>query len=396
MDALDHLVGGLGTGILAFCALACVLVTAGLCVAGIGILLIPYTLRVVRLVADRERARLSRWGPEEIFGPGPLPTRLAAALRQPAVRRELGWLGWQAIIGLFLGVFALSLPVWVLENVSFPLWWQLVGGATPGLDFGTVHDWWGALLISLLGLVELPVIVLALPGIAWLQAWPGRTLLAPDSGTDLALRVAELTATRAKALDAHAAELRRIERSLHDGTQNRLVAVTVLIGAAHRALTRNPDDAPEILARAQDAAEQALAELRGVVRSILPPVLTERSLPDALAGLAATCPVRCRIDADLTERYAVSVEATVYFVVAEALTNIAKHSGALEAVVRLHRESDRLHVRISDDGQGGADEHGGTGIDGIRRRVEAHDGTFTLTSPVGGPTTLMVSVPCGS
>src|SRR5207302_2329831 len=123
-------------------------------------------------------------------------------------------------------------------------------------------------------------------------------------------------------------ELRRIERSLHDGTQNRLVAVNVLIGAATRALARDPEDAREILARAQDAAEHALAELRGVVRSILPPVLTERSLPDALSGLAADCLVTCRIDADLTERYAASVEATVYFVVAEALTNIAKHSGA--------------------------------------------------------------------
>jgi signal transduction histidine kinase len=175
-----------------------------------------------------------------------------------------------------------------------------------------------------------------------------------------------------------------------------MVAVNVLVGAAKRALARDPAEAAEILDRAQTAAEYALAELRGVVRSILPPVLTERSLPDALAGLAADCPVTCRIDADLTERCAASVEATVYFAVAEALTNIAKHSGASHATVRLRRHEDRLCAEITDDGSGGADAQGGSGLSGIRRRVEAHDGTFKLSSPVGGPTVLQVGVPCGS
>jgi signal transduction histidine kinase len=230
---------------------------------------------------------------------------------------------------------------------------------------------------------------------ARLQAWPGFRLLSPDRGTDLALRVAQLTATRAGALDAHAAELRRIERSLHDGTQNRIVAVNLLLGAARRAVGRNPADVDAILERAQDAAEQALAELRGVVRSILPPVLTDRSLPDALTALAADCPVTCRIDADVPDRCAASVEATAYFVVAEALTNIARHSGASTATVLLRRQENRLCVEVRDDGHGGADEHGGSGIGGIRRRVEAHDGTFALASPAGGPTFLTVSLPCG-
>ncbi|MFD0656663.1 sensor histidine kinase [Thermocatellispora tengchongensis] len=230
---------------------------------------------------------------------------------------------------------------------------------------------------------------------ARLQAWFGRRLLRPGPDVDLSLRVAQLTATRAAVLDAHAAELRRIERSLHDGTQNRLVAVNVLLGAALRALERDPATAKASLERAQSAAEQALAELRGVVRTILPPILADKSLADALAGLAAACPVPCTIDADLPVRAAASVEATAYFVVAEALTNIAKHSGARQAVVSVRRLDDRLRLQVVDDGRGGADESG-SGLVGIRRRVEAHDGSFTLDSPPGGPTVLDVTLPYGA
>jgi signal transduction histidine kinase len=396
LDALDHIVGGLGTAVLAAVAVLWLLLSLVLCLVGVGFYLLSPALRLVRMVADRERARLSRWGPE-IMGAEPVPARLGEALRQPTVLRELGWIGCHATLGMLLSLTALTMPIDGLHDLLLPLWWRLVSPSADitSQNFFTVHDWPGAFLACLLGIVALTITVLLLPVMAWVQAWPGRRLLVPDEGTDLALRVAELKATRAAALDAHATELRRIERSLHDGTQNRLVAVTVLIGAANRALARNPDDAREILSRAQDAAEHALAELRGVVRSILPPVLTERSLPDALTGLAADCPVRCEIDADVTDRYAASVEATVYFVVAEALTNVAKHSAASQATVRLHRRDERLCVDITDNGRGGAEVSGGSGLTGIRSRVEAHDGMFALRSPVGGPTVLTVSVPCG-
>ncbi|MGH3373533.1 MAG: sensor histidine kinase, partial [Actinoallomurus sp.] len=193
-----------------------------------------------------------------------------------------------------------------------------------------------------------------------------------------------------------ATELRRIERSLHDGTQNRLVAVSVLLGATRRALTREPAAAEAMLERAQDAAEQALAELRTVVRGILPPVLADRGLTGALAGLAADCAVPCRVEVDVPGRCAASVEATTYFVVAEALTNIAKHSGGRHATVTVRRRGDRLSVRVEDDGVGGAEEDEGSGLTGIRRRVDAHDGLLILTSPPGGPTSLLVELPCGS
>jgi signal transduction histidine kinase len=298
---------------------------------------------------------------------------------------------------LFLGLLGVTMPLYAVTDGTFPLWWYLVPpeAASDTLGLVLVHDAQEALWVGLMGLGWLVVAVAVMPGMARLQAWLGRRLLPPDPGTDLSLRVAQLTATRAAALDAHATELRRIERSLHDGTQNRLVAVNVLLGAARRALARDPSSADAILDRAQGASEEALAELRGVVRSILPPVLTDRSLADALTALAASCPVSCRIDAGMLGRCAASVEATAYFVVAEALTNITRHSGAQHAVIELRRRGDRLCLEITDDGDGGAAEHTGSGIAGIRRRVEAHDGTFVLASPTGGPTALTVSLPCG-
>ncbi|HKN54232.1 MAG TPA: sensor domain-containing protein [Amycolatopsis sp.] len=396
VEALEHLVGGLGSAVLALVALIALVLVAVLCLAGVGLLLAPSALRMVHVVADRERARLTRWGPD-VISPGPVPERLADALRDGATRREIGWLAVHAVAGWGLGLVGLAIALNTVRDGTFPLWWYLLpaDAATPSLGLWTVHDVPGSLAVGLLGVGWVFVSVGLLPGMARLQALPGRRLLRPGAETDLALRIAHLTATRAAALDAHSAELRRIERSLHDGTQNRLVAVNVLLGAARRALTRDVADAEAILDRAQDAAEEALAELRAVVRGILPPVLAERSLADALTGLAATSPVRCLIDADLPGRYASSVEASVYFVVAEALTNIAKHSGARHAVVRLKRRDDLLCLEIVDDGRGGAGEDGGSGLGGIRRRVEAHDGTFALASPAGGPTTLTVNLPCG-
>ncbi|WP_406146317.1 sensor histidine kinase [Streptomyces sp. NBC_01012] len=396
LDAFEHIVGGMGTAILALIMLLWLIFTAAACLFGVGLFLVPGTLRALRTVTERERERLSRWGPE-IVGPAPGPTRLRQAVADPATRREVGWVAWHAVLGTALGLVGLTLPLTSATDAAFPLWWQLVpaSAATPSIGLWTVHDWPGAFAVSLLGIGWFAVILGVAPGMAWLQAWPGRRLLSPPPGTDLVTRVAELTATRAAALDAHAIELRRIERALHDGTQNRMVAVNVLIGASRRAVSRSPADADALLERAQDAAEQALAELRAVVRSILPPVLADRSLSDALSGLASSCPVPCRIDADVDGRYAASVEATAYFVVAETLTNIAKHSRARHATVTVRHRDGLLRLRITDDGRGGADEHGGSGLAGIRKRVEALDGTLTLASPPGGPTTLEAELPCG-
>ncbi|MGP3933133.1 sensor histidine kinase [Nonomuraea sp. KM88] len=398
LDALERLIGGLGTGVLALLTLMMLVAAALTSVIGVGLLLVPAALHGLRAVANRERSRLADWG-QELITPEPLPDGLRAALADRTVRRELAWVVAHASLGLFLGSVGLTLPIKALQDATFWAWWWLLppGEASDGgLGLWTVDDVPSALSIVLVAPVWIALTMIFSPAMAWLQAWPGRRLLAPDPDADLGVRVAQLTATRAAALDAHATELRRIERSLHDGTQNRLVAVNVLVGAARRAVARNPAAAEDILDQAQGAAEQALTELRGVVRSILPPLLAERSLADALDGLATTFPLPCTIDADIPVRCAMSVEATAYFVVAEALTNVAKHSGARRAHIRVRRHDDLLHVEVVDDGKGGADENGGSGISGIRRRTEAHDGTFAFDSPQGGPTTLRVSLPCGS
>ncbi|MFC7512255.1 sensor histidine kinase [Streptomyces thermocarboxydus] len=187
-----------------------------------------------------------------------------------------------------------------------------------------------------------------------------------------------------------------MERALHDGTQNRIVAVTVLLGAARRALARDPEEAAAVLDRAQDAAEQALTELRAVVRSILPPVLADRSLPDALTALAAAarCPAASTPTCPRAARRRSRRRRT------SRSPRPSPTSPGTAARARRGSPSARphglLHVEVRDDGHGGAGEHGGTGLTGIRRRVEAHDGTLELASPPGGPTTLKVTLPCGS
>ncbi|MCG5462502.1 sensor domain-containing protein [Micromonospora sp. MED01] len=396
VNALEHLVGGLGTATLALGALLWAAIVAVACLGGVGLLAAPGALRAVRSVADRERARLSRWG-DSIPTPGPVPDGLRTAVHDPFVRRELGWVGLCSLIGLVTGLVGVALPLYAVQDATFPLWYRLVPpDAAPGIVWWRIDGLSDALWVGLLGVGWLAAAIWFSPVLARLQAWPGRWLLPPPPGVDLSMRVAELTATRAAALDAHAVELRRIERSLHDGTQNRLVAVNVLLGAARRAVRRNPDRADEILGQAQDAAEQALGELRTVVRGILPPVLDDRGLAGALAGLAGSCAVPCRLEVDVAVRCAASVEATAYFVVAEALTNVVRHSGASQVDVVVRRERGRLLVSIEDDGHGDADETRGSGLTGIRRRVEAYDGRMTLTSPPGGPTRMDVELPCGS
>lgn len=394
LGALRQLIGGLGTALLAAGTLVGVGVTALLCLVGVGFLLVPAVSRAVHAVADVERARLNRWGPE-VRGTGAAP---GGAVGGRARRRELGWVGLHASAGLVLGAIGVLLPLFALRDTTVALWWWLLPPDVAGTSWsgGGAASWAGTIPVTLLGVGWVAIMVGLSPAMARLQARPGRWLLPTAGDADLSLRVAELTATRAAALDAHTSELRRIERSLHDGSQNRLVAVTVLLGSARRALTRDPAGAEDLLERAQGAAEEALAELRSVARGILPPVLVDRGLAGALAGLASTSPVPCEIDVDVDGRCAASVEATAYFVVAEALTNAARHSGARHVRVAVHRRRERLYIAITDDGVGGADARRGSGLVGIGRRVDAHDGGFTLRSPAGGPTVLSVELPCGS
>jgi signal transduction histidine kinase len=219
-------------------------------------------------------------------------------------------------------------------------------------------------------------------------------LLAPTRAAELALRVARLTQTRADAIDAQAAEIRRIERDLHDGAQARLVAVGLTLGAAEALVDTDPAEAKRLLAQARESSATALGELRALVRGILPPVLTERGLGDAVRAVALDSPLPVDVDVDLPGRFAAPVESAAYFSVCEALANAARHAGAERVWISIRYDAGRLRMVVRDNGRGGADPTRGTGLHGVQRRLGTFDGTLTLDSPAGGPTEVTMEVPC--
>jgi signal transduction histidine kinase len=221
-----------------------------------------------------------------------------------------------------------------------------------------------------------------------------RDRLNPARERELAERVDELTRTRRGALDVQAAELRRIERDLHDGAQARLVSLSMLVGRAEEQLADRPEVAA-LVRRAREEAGAAIGELRDLARGIAPPVLADRGLGAAVQALGARAPMPVVVDVLDEQRPPPVVETAAYFVVAEALTNVAKHAGGAPARVRVSRDERRLLVEVCDEGPGGADPRGG-GLTGLRHRVEAIDGTLSVTSPDGGPTTIRAELPCAS
>jgi len=237
---------------------------------------------------------------------------------------------------------------------------------------------WGDAVLTLATAAEYGLMgVLVVPHVArWYAKVSGARLAPPVKS--LAERLAEVTATRAAALEARGIELQRIERSLHDGTQNRLVVVVMQLGLVEPALMRDPAAALPSVLTARNAATDALAELRKVVRSIYPAVLAERGLSNAVASLAAQCAIPCTLDEHPLPRVPAAVGAAAYFVVAEALTNAVKHSGADQITVSLRAEGGTPVVDVTDNGQGGADDEQGTGLRGIHHRIAACDGTTKI------------------
>ena len=215
-------------------------------------------------------------------------------------------------------------------------------------------------------------------------------------GSDVFARVQTLTDSRAAAVDLAAEDRRRIERDLHDGVQQRLVSLAMDLGRAKEKLDTDPEGAKELVGEAHEEAKRAITEVRDLARGIHPAVLTDRGLDAALSALAARSPVPVDVRVDVAERPPASVEAAAYFVVSEALANVAKHANATRANVTVRRSGDRLTVQVEDDGVGGASLVEGSGLAGLRDRVGALDGELHLLSPEGGPTVLMVEIPCGS
>ena len=222
-----------------------------------------------------------------------------------------------------------------------------------------------------------------------------RALLGPSRTEELTQRVETLSRSRADIIAATDAERRRIERDLHDGAQQRLLALAMNLGMARATITDASGPAREAIESAHDEATQALTELREFVRGLHPAVLNDRGLDAALSGIAARAPlpVRLRVDA---ARCSPSIEAIAYFVVSEALTNVAKHAGASHVEVTVRQLGERLRIVVTDDGRGGAHPDGGSGLHGLAQRAAAVDGTLRIDSPAGGPTTITAELPCES
>src|SRR5580693_598825 len=305
---------------------------------------------------------------------------LAVALLVPAVAADLLAV---ALIGFASVAFALFLRTSTLPPGS---------GTTAGYPFHSVvfGDGPPHAVDLAAGLVMLAFGAWLVPRTIGVHAGLARR------NSDLLNRVRRLTVTRVDAVDTAAAELRRIERDLHDGMQARLVALGISLRATERLIRTNPDAAVALVAETRENSARALADLRALVRGINPPVLAERGLGDAIRALALDCPVLATAEVDLPRRLPPPVEAAAYFAVAEALANAAKHAGAHNVHIRAAQAVGALRIEVTDDGAGGADPARGTGLRGVERRLGTVDGVLAVSSPPGGPTIVVIEVPCAS
>ncbi|GAA1695172.1 sensor histidine kinase [Kribbella yunnanensis] len=314
---------------------------------------------------------------------------------------------------LYLGVVAMVPEMFVAVSAIFAVPSAVLTAVLWPVDPGNftmlgveIDSWWEVLWTAPLQiLVGLGLLGWVAPALARAHARTVQKLLAPSAEQleteRLSRRVDELTRSRAGAVDSHGAELRRIERDLHDGTQAQLVSLAMRIGVAKQVMADDPEKAAKMLDDARDGAEQAMHELRGVLRTMYPPILQDRGLAGAVSALCARCPLPVELRMGELGQVPAAVEAAAYFVVAESLTNVTKHSAAGRVDLTMERRGPELYLEITDDGIGGArineqsDLLGrGSGLHGMLHRVQAIDGHLELRSPIGGPTTIEVILPC--
>lgn len=321
-------------------------------------------------------------------------SRAGRVMGDAATWRDLTWLLVGTVVGSVVGVLPVAMLAGTLWYLAYPVVRHVLA------DTSDLPDVLAALTGLDVDVVALGVGVLL--GVLWWVATPplsrsyarlGRSLLGPTERARLALRVRQLAASRAETVDSQAAEIRRIERDLHDGAQARLVALGMNLGMAEQLLEADPDTARELIAEARESSSAALAELRGLVRGIHPPVLADRGLDGAVRAFVLDSPLAVHVDIDLPERPPAPVESAAYFAVAETLTNAAKHAHTSEAWVRIAHADGVLRIAVTDQGRGGASIESGGGLEGVRRRLAAFDGTLALTSPPGGPTVVTMEVP---
>ena len=339
-----------------------------------------YEIRAVQIPRARDAAAAD----------APFLQRMRARLRHPRTWRQACYHLIAGPAANLVGVIAGAL--WVGGLICF-------GWLGAAIAFGPNWKWlsmptslalWGA-LACLVVVYLMPWLVMA--SVRWDLKFAS-DLLGPSRAERLARRVTDLTESRAAVVDAADSERRRIERDLHDGAQQRLVSLAMNLGLARSTLKDLPEDARTALAEAHEEAKAALGELRNLVRGLHPAVLEDRGLDAALSGIAARSPVPVRLAVDVPRRVSPTVEAVAYFMVSEALANVAKHAQASAARVDVWLDGALLRLSVADDGIGGADAARGSGLTGLAQRAASVDGRFEIDSPVGGPTTIMVELPC--
>jgi signal transduction histidine kinase len=381
-------------GTLAFVSL----VTLPIVIVGVPMLLVVLALSWIAGYVERARV----WALLGVYVPVPAPP----PADQPIWRRTLfDSRLWRALAHMF------AIALWgvcVGSGIAFLVCVSIALATVPAYAFllpeGGVYLPWDAqadgvawyALLSLIGLAGLFVLPVLARGLVTVDVLLARWLLGPAGREEverLEERVETLTQTRVATVDSVEVERRRIERDLHDGPQQRLVAIAMDLGMARERLARDPDGARELLDKAHSASKEAIIEMRQVARGIHPPVLTDRGLDAALSALAARSPVPVQVQVDVPVRPSPTIEAIAYFCVSEALTNVAKHSRGTAARVDVRIEGRWLEIHVSDNGVGGADQANGTGLHGLGDRVRAVDGTMSVSSPPGGPTVIVVRLP---
>ncbi|GGL60933.1 histidine kinase [Streptomyces anthocyanicus] len=356
---IAHLLANFPAALLGFTYVVTMLsVGIGLTVTVIGLPLLAAGLLGARQLGKLERARTRALLGVRVDEPSPLPLRSGRGFFAQLWMSLKDPVGWRTVLYAFIR-FPWGVATFVVTLTSlFVLW---------------------------------PVLPFIARGLANADRAMVRGLLSPSD--ELERRIAELESDRGIVVDTAAADLRRIERDLHDGAQARLVNLAMDLGLAKEKLKEDPRAAAVMVGEAHGEVKTALQELRDLARGIHPAVLTDRGLDAALSSVASRCTVPVKVTADLTERPAAAIEGIAYFTVSELLQNVSKHSGASSASVEVWRSSDRLLIQVEDNGHGGARLDGGTGMKGLADRLSAVDGLFVVDSPEGGPTTITAELP---
>jgi signal transduction histidine kinase len=374
------------------------MITTGvaLLILWIGLPILAALVAMTIWSAQMERDRLRIFLGLQITSPyryfpsaGPAWRRAWALLKNPQLWRDLAYL----LLLFPLGMLGLFLVVYPISLVTAPAWFLMFGaGNVQGWQIGSFPE---AILAFIVGTILVVPFAFLVNLAAMLNGRMGQKFLATSTEEVLIERVEELTESRSAVMRAMHLERRRIERDLHDGAQQRLVAMAMDLGLAREKIDADPVAAKALIESSHEESKRVLADLRDLVRGIHPAVLTDRGLDAAISAIAGRSPVPVDIDVDLGTRLPEEVEGTAYFVVVEALTNIAKHSGSTQARVHIRRRGNWLNLEIADNGRGGANLGQGSGLRGLQDRILALDGRFSLSSPPGRGTTIRVEIPCG-